>query len=152
MRAVLAPAQPGYVTLLIKIPEQKQLSFTMSLKLVPSDNGIKAGLLLCSQIPSFTVNGLCPARSPPCMEAIGAISAGSAQNLKALIFLLPTPSSSHKKKGFLMDVEGIQQMTDRRFPLQEEILPSSTQPPSSLLSHEFQGREKQLKDIINRSG
>ena len=98
MRAVLAPAQPGYVTLLIKIPEQKQLSFTMSLKLVPSDNGIKAGLLLCSHIPSFTVNGLCPARSPPCMEAIGAISAGSAQNLKALIFLLPTPSSSHKKK------------------------------------------------------
>lgn len=66
MRAVLAPAQPGYVTLLIKIPEQKQLSFTMSLKLVPSDNGIKAGLLLCSQIHSFTVNGLCPARSPPC--------------------------------------------------------------------------------------
>lgn len=53
MRAILALAQPGYVTLLMKIPEQKQLSFTMSPKLVLSDNGIKAGLLLCSQIFLF---------------------------------------------------------------------------------------------------
>lgn len=153
MRAVLAPAQPGYVTLLIKIPEQKQLSFTMSLKLVPSDNGIKAGLLLCSHIPSFTVNGLCPARSPPCAASHRCHQCWLCSEPQGVNIPPPHPLLfSQKKKGFFMDVEGIQQMTDRRFPLQEEILPSSTQPPSSSLSHEFQGREKQLKDIINRSG
>lgn len=106
-------------------------------------------------LPDFSLSQLMGSALPDhlaVLGAIGAISAGSAQNLKALIILLPTPSPPPQKKGILLHVEGIQQITDRRFPLQEEILPSSTQPPSSSLSHEFQGVEKQLKDIINSSG
>lgn len=57
-------------------------------------------------LPDFSLSQLMGSALPDhlaVLGAIGAISAGSAQNLKALIILLPTPSSPHpppKKRNF----------------------------------------------------
>lgn len=83
----LALVQPGYEPLQLqgKIPEQKWLSFTISLKHVQSDNGIKTQVLLYSQISSFIVNQFHPANHITALEVISAISASSPRNIKALI-------------------------------------------------------------------
>lgn len=62
----LALVQLGHVPLQlqVKIPEQKWLSFTISLKHVQSDKGIKTQVLLYSQISSFTVKRFYPTRPP----------------------------------------------------------------------------------------
>lgn len=67
MERFSALAQPGYkpLQLQVKIPEQKWLSFTISLERVRSDKGIKTPLLSYSQISSFTVNQFHPATSAP---------------------------------------------------------------------------------------
>lgn len=54
-------------------------------------------------LPDFSLSQLMGSALPDhlaVLGAIGAISAGSAQNLKALIILLPTPSPPPKKKEF----------------------------------------------------
>lgn len=75
----LALAQSGYelVQLQVKIPEQKQLSFTMSLKHVQSDNGIKTQALLYSQISSFKLISTALPDHLAELEVINAISANS---------------------------------------------------------------------------
>lgn len=90
------------------------------------------------------------------LQVHDAISANSAGNPKASIFFLLPPTLSEGKPitysgfGNLLGVEGLSNKSqgDSRFPMQEEILPRSTQPASLSLSHGFQGREKQLIILI----
>lgn len=129
----LALAQPGYkpLQLQVKIPEQKWLSFTISLRRVQSDKGIKREFF---HTPRFPLSQLISSTLPhqvPTLEVINVISANSPRNLKALTSTTPfSHKTTHAGFRNLLGVRGAERIRERqrRFPLKEEILPSAVQP------------------------
>ena len=136
----LALVQPGYVPLQlpVKIPEQKWLIFTISLKHVQSNNWSKRKFLCTPTFPLSQLISSTLLDHLTALEGINAISANSPRNLKELIYTTPTPihtsifTQTHLQRfQELLGVwESLTNHRESRFPLKEEILPSPMQPPS----------------------
>lgn len=115
MERFLALAQPGYkpLQLQVKIPEQKWLSFTISLKHVQSDKGIRHEFF---HTPRFPLSQLISSTLPhqvPTLEVINAISANSPGNLKALTSTTPfSRSTTHGGFRNLLGVRGAERIRD----------------------------------------
>lgn len=149
MERFLALAQPGYKPLQVqvKIPEQKWVSFTISLKRVPSDKGIRMQVLSCSQISSFTVNQFYPARSNPHAGSHQCHQCQFPEKSQGINTHHPLLTQNHSR--WFQEFAGSEgsRTNQRETAWISPERGNPVQPTPRPLRHEFQGREKHITDL-----